>query len=127
MSEINIENENFYEYNEPKERTKERLVQIKEMGLQEVSSAGFGIPGICSGLYIERIWDYSEEQWNSYINDYLKPLIKRRKKEMIDEVIPHLTREQTLTLWTKPETANHCLIEKQHGDGLQLIWFQTMD
>ncbi len=46
---------------------------------------------------------------------------------MTQEFLDYITREQTLTLWTYPRTGRHCLIEEKHGDGKQLICFQTMD
>jgi len=43
------------------------------------------------------------------------------------EILDHITREQTLTLWGQPSTDRHCLISEKHGDGKQLICFETMD
>lgn len=77
MSKIDITNKFFYEWGEPdlKERTKARLIEIDELGMEEIGLAEFGIPGVTSGLFIERIWWYSDEGFNSHI-DYVKKLIK---------------------------------------------------
>jgi hypothetical protein len=44
-----------------------------------------------------------------------------------DEILNHLTREQTLTMWRETETSRDYLVEEKHGNGEQLVWFQTMD
>lgn len=44
-----------------------------------------------------------------------------------DEILNHLTREQTLTIWGETETSRNYLVEEKHGNGEQLVWFQTMD
>lgn len=64
-----IERKDFYMYDKPEieERTKSRLVQISEMGMIVIGTAQFGIEGIMSGLYIEKIWSYSDREWNDYI------------------------------------------------------------
>ena len=81
MYKIDIDREDFYLYNEPKERTRERLIQIAEMGMEEIGFASFGIRGIMSGLYIEKIWRYTEEDWADYIN-WVNEL--RRKNNLIE-------------------------------------------
>jgi len=43
------------------------------------------------------------------------------------KILDHITREQTLTLWGQKSTGRHCLISKKHGDGTQLVCFETMD
>lgn len=45
----------------------------------------------------------------------------------MEELIKHLTRVQTRTLWGDKITDRHYLVEATHGDGLQLVEFQTMD
>ena len=61
------------------ERTKERLLLIESLCMKEVSIGKFGIPSLMSGLYIEMIWNYSEDDFNSYI-EWIKILKKRKKK-----------------------------------------------
>lgn len=58
----------FYEFNKPQDRTRARLQEMKNIGMQEVGHGQFGLPGKMSGLYIEMVWSYDEEQWNDYIN-----------------------------------------------------------
>jgi len=69
MRKIDIDRKDFYEYDKPllEKRTRARLTQISEMGMEEVSIAGFGVKGAMSGLYIEKVWSYSDEDWDSYI------------------------------------------------------------
>jgi hypothetical protein len=43
------------------------------------------------------------------------------------DILDYLTREQTLELWATPYTNSHYLVEAIHGDGKQLVWFETMD
>jgi hypothetical protein len=50
------------------ERTKNRLQTIQDKGMTEVGVAEFGINGVMSGLYIERVWRYSDEDFNGYMN-----------------------------------------------------------
>lgn len=61
------------------ERTKSRMNQLVELGMEEVGIAQFGIKNIMSGLYIELVWNYDEKSWNSYI-DWVKELIKSKSK-----------------------------------------------
>ncbi len=74
-----VDRKDFYEYDKPefKERTKNRLSQIVEMGMTEIGIASFGIEGIMSGLYIEKVWNYSDEDWDSYI-DWVKSLLNKK-------------------------------------------------
>ena len=74
---FNVDRSDFYEYDKPKEITKKRLLEIAEMGMHEVGVAQFGIPGIHSGLYIERVWSFSEIEWNDYIT-WVKDLVNAK-------------------------------------------------
>lgn len=60
------------------ERTKSRMIQLAELDMEEVGIAQFGIPDKMSGLYIEMVWSFDDEKWNSYI-DWIKELIERKK------------------------------------------------
>lgn len=77
MNKIDINEKTFYEYGKPhlKERTKKRLAQMVELGMVEICYGQFGIKGSMSGLYIEKVWSYSDEDWKGYIN-WVKGLIK---------------------------------------------------
>lgn len=71
-----VERTDFYEYkdsNGNNERTKQRLIQIEEMGMVEIGIACFGIRDIVSGLYIEKVWQLNDEDWNGHI-DWIKEL-----------------------------------------------------
>jgi len=75
---IDINSEDLYRCKEPQEITKARLTEISDLGMEEVGIAQFGIKGIMSGLYIERIWNYSDEEWKDYM-DWVKELIIRKQ------------------------------------------------
>lgn len=71
---FDINRKNLYEYDKPKERTRNRLIQMAEYGMEEISLANFGYKGIMSGLYIEKVWSYSDEDFKDYM-DWAKCLI----------------------------------------------------
>jgi len=52
MSRFDIERKDLYEYNKPKERTRKRLTEIAECGMEEIGIASFGYKGVMSGLYL---------------------------------------------------------------------------
>ncbi len=66
---FNIDRENLYLVDEPtlKERTRKRLLQIAELGMEEVGYGQFGYKGVMSGLYIEMVWNYSNEAFADYM------------------------------------------------------------
>lgn len=80
MEKIDIERSDFYEYGKPdlKERTKQRLVEMAEMGMEEVGIASFGVRNVVGGLYIERVWSHSDEEWTSYMK-WVQSVIDRKK------------------------------------------------
>ena len=59
----------MYQHGKPdlKQRTKNRLQQIINLGMVEVGVYEFGVPNIMSGLYLEKIWSYNDEAWADYI------------------------------------------------------------
>ncbi len=76
MKKIDIDNPYWYEYAQPekKQRTRDRLSKIVEMGMTENGNASFGIEGLMSGLYIERIWSWTDEEFEGYL-DWVRSLI----------------------------------------------------
>ncbi len=74
ISFFDIEREDFYEYKKPKERTRKRLIEIAECGMEEKGVASFGYKDIMSGLYIEKVWRYSDEDFKDYM-DWAKNVI----------------------------------------------------
>lgn len=71
---FDINRKDFYKFNHSEqlnERTKSRLTLMASLGMEEVSVAQFGIKGKMSGLYIEMVWNYNEEEFNSYM-DFVK-------------------------------------------------------
>lgn len=80
MSKININRKDLYFHHdsEHEDRTRNRLIEISKLGMEEVGIAEFGIRGIMSGLYIEKVWRYGNKDWNEYI-DWVKSLIEEKK------------------------------------------------
>lgn len=50
------------------DRTKNRLNEMASYGMQEVTPGEFGIKGVMSGLYINKVWNYSDKDFNEYMN-----------------------------------------------------------
>jgi hypothetical protein len=77
MNNIDINNSDYYEYDKPTDRTYNRLKKIIDIGLVEVGYGEFGYPGLMSGLYIEKVWSYTDDNFNDYIN-WTEELIKNK-------------------------------------------------
>ncbi len=74
---FNIDDKDLYHWDKSrKDRTRKRLIEMAELGMENLGVASFGINGIMSGLYIERVWSYSDEDWNDYM-DWVKSLINK--------------------------------------------------
>ena len=65
MSKFDINRTDLYRHDEPEhfERTKKRLTEISECGMEETGIASFGYEGVMSGLYIEKVWSYSDDDF----------------------------------------------------------------
>jgi len=76
---FDISRSDFYEYGKPelKERTKNRLLEIAECGIDEVGVAEFGYKGVMSGFYLEKVWQLSDDDFKSYM-DWIKELIIKK-------------------------------------------------
>ena len=83
MELFDITRRDFYLVDQPEleERTKKRLVEISEIGMEEVGCGQFGKKDIMSGLYIEMVWSFSDEKWTEYIS-WAKELINSKKEKM---------------------------------------------
>lgn len=75
-----VDRKDLYMYDKPelKERTRNRLKIIQELGMTECGVAEFGIKGVMSGLYIERVWNFSDKDFDDYIS-WIKELVKNNK------------------------------------------------
>lgn len=71
---FDIERKDLYKHGKLKDRTKKRLIEIAECGMEEIGFASFGYKGVMSGLYIEKVWEYSDEDFKNYM-DWAKGLI----------------------------------------------------
>lgn len=80
MGKINIDNKDLYDHKTPDKRTRKRLEQLLELGMEEISFAQFGIEGVVSGLYIEQVWTDSNYGWDEYIL-YVKELLLKKEEE----------------------------------------------
>jgi len=60
-------------------RTRDRLLLMSQLGMEETGTASFGVPGLMSGLYIEKVWNLSAEEWEGYIG-WVKNLIREHNK-----------------------------------------------
>lgn len=49
------------------ETMKKRLTVMAELGMEEVGVAQFGIREVMSGLYIEMVWNFTDEKFNDYM------------------------------------------------------------
>jgi len=74
---FDIEDDQWYEYKKSKVRTRKRLLEMANLGMEEIGTASFGIRGVMSGLYIERVWSYSDEDFKSYL-EWVKELIDKK-------------------------------------------------
>lgn len=81
MSKYNfdIDQKELYEFGKPelKERTRNRLIQISESGMYYFGDGHFGIKEIISGLYIEKVWGYSDDSFNEYM-EWAKSVINKK-------------------------------------------------
>lgn len=75
---FDIDNPEFYLCdNKFKERTRERIIDIAETGMELTGIASFGYKDIMSGLYIEKVWNYSDKDFSEYMQ-WAKDLIKSK-------------------------------------------------
>jgi len=76
---FDINRKDLYEYDKPElfERTKNRLLEITELGMTECGNGEFGYKGVMSGLYIEKVWSYSDEDFTDYM-DWVKVVISKK-------------------------------------------------
>ncbi len=76
---FDIDREDLYRHRTPetKDRTRQRLIEMADLGLDEVGYGEFGINGIISGVYIERVWNDSDEDFKNYLQ-WIKQLIKEK-------------------------------------------------
>lgn len=79
MYKIDINFKDYYMHDNPKliERTRARLIEIAECGMEEVGYGQFGYPGVMSGLYIEIVWSHSDEAFKGYM-DWARELIESK-------------------------------------------------
>jgi len=81
MCDIDIDNQDYYEYDKPEntERTRARLIELRDMGMTDCGNQQFGVNGIMSGLYIEMVWRYTDEEFDDYL-EWVKELVEIKKE-----------------------------------------------
>jgi hypothetical protein len=62
---------------ELKVRTSARLLEMANVGMEEMGHASFGVRGVMSGLYIEKVWNYSDQEWADYMT-WVKGLLNKK-------------------------------------------------
>lgn len=76
MIEINLKDRTFYLYEcseEKREETRSRLQTLIDLGCSVVGYGEFGIKGVFSGLYIEKVWQSNKHEWDDYLT-FIKKL-----------------------------------------------------
>jgi hypothetical protein len=81
MYKFDIGNDLWYEYDKSRERTRNRLIQMAELGMEEIGHASFGVKDIMSGLYIEMVWSYSDESFEDYLS-WVKEMISKKQQNV---------------------------------------------
>jgi hypothetical protein len=67
---IDIHKEEYYPFEanlDGRRIIRERLQQLAALGLEQVAPGQFGIDGVMSGLYIERVWNFSHQEFSEYV------------------------------------------------------------
>lgn len=79
--EIDIDNKFNYENSKPQhhDRTRKRLQVLIDMNCIDFGNQQFGIKHVVSGLYIEKVWSMSDEDFNDYV-DWMKGIIIKKQK-----------------------------------------------
>jgi len=77
---INVDNPKYYDFIKPEnnERTRERLVLLSQCGMVEIGVGQFGVNGVMSGLYIEMIWTFSDDEFKEYMEWALSLIVKSK-------------------------------------------------
>ena len=99
---VNREDLYMYKKEHLRERTKQRLTRIAELGMSEVGIAQFGYRGIMSGLYIEKVWNYGDKEFDDYMvwaAQLIKSKINRRyylHRKIKEQGYTYNSREKTV-------------------------------
>lgn len=85
---IDIEREDFYCLNkQPNETIKKRLTQMAELGMEEVGTAEFGVKDIMSGMYIENVWNFTDEKFDDYMKWTKGLILKKSLMPMVQFIL----------------------------------------
>lgn len=81
MDNFNIEDNSLYDNSRPelRKRTKKRLQEISNLGMEMSHNYSFYYKDIMSGLWLEYVWNKTDEDFNGYM-DWLKDLINEKGK-----------------------------------------------
>jgi hypothetical protein len=75
---FNVDRDDLYEYNKPRDRTRARLMEMADLGMEETGSWSFGYRGAMGGLYIEWVWEKSDWDFKDYM-DWVREMIAKHK------------------------------------------------
>jgi hypothetical protein len=85
---IDIERKDLYCLNkQPNETIKKRLTQMAELGMEEVGVAQFGVKDIMSGLYIEMVWNLTDEKFEDYMKWTKSMILKKSLMPMVQFIL----------------------------------------
>lgn len=70
MADNIIDRQDLYQSSKPEhnDRTRKRLTEIVQCGMKIVGVAEFGVKGVMSGLYIEKVWNASDQEFDDYMS-----------------------------------------------------------
>ena len=72
---------------QPNETIKKRLTQMAELGMEEVGVAQFGVKDIMSGLYIEMVWNLTDEKFKDYMKWTKGLILKKSLMPMVQFIL----------------------------------------
>ena len=77
---IDINRNDYYMYSKPelRKRTRNRLIEMAELGMEDLGGANFGIRNVMSGLYIETVWSFTDEEFNQIPIQALGKILKNQ-------------------------------------------------
>jgi hypothetical protein len=76
---FNVDRDDLYEHDKPRDRTRARLMEMADLGMEETGSWCFGYRGATGGLYIEMVWEKSDEDFKDYM-DWAREMIAKHKE-----------------------------------------------
>jgi hypothetical protein len=76
---FDVDRSDLYEQGKPKERTRKRLIEMAECGMEEIKTYYFGYKDVTNYVHIQVIWFCSDKDFSAYMN-LAKSLIKSKNE-----------------------------------------------